>query len=131
MSEKQPTSNRSIQPREGWSNAFTSEDLGEAPFQQGHIFQAHYQDRPVLRLIYNQLDNAITVRCALCEKKALALDSFEDYPMIGIIKVSAIKLTLTMNTGRILNHLSKEHSEDLGGVDDLDFFNSALDCCNL
>ncbi len=84
-----------------------------------------------LRLVYNHQDNAITVRCLRCAVKSLAMDSFQDYPMIGIVKVSAIRITVPMNTGRILNHLATHHQEDLDGVDDLDLFNCLLDCCNL
>jgi hypothetical protein len=51
--------------------------------------------------------------------------------MIGHVEVSAIRLTLHMDTGRILNHLATEHGEDLGSVDDEGFFNSILDCCHL
>ena len=131
MSQMQPGSNRAVRPREGWRNILESRDCGEAQLQQGHLYEASYHNRPLLRLVYNHPDNAITVRCLLCEVKSLALDSFQDYPMIGIVKVSAIRITVPMNTGRILNHLATEHQEDLGKVDDLDFFNCILDCCNL
>lgn len=130
MSQAQ-SSNRAVRPRAGWSNILTSRDCGEAQLNQGRLYEASYHDRPLLRLIYNHLDNAITVRCLLCDVKSLAMDSFEDYPMIGIVKVSAIRITVPMNTGRILTHLATEHQEDLDNVDDVDFFNCILDCCNL
>jgi hypothetical protein len=60
-----------------------------------------------------------------------AMDSFKDYPMIGTIDVKTIRPTLKMSTERILNHLATQHDEDLGGVSDLDFFNSVMDCCGL
>ena len=131
MSEKPATNNRVIHPGEGWQNIFASRDCGQSQFNQGRVYEASYGDRPVLHLVHVPVDNEIIVRCALCDVKSLAFDSFQDYPMIGIVKISARRMTLTMNTGRILNHLQTEHEERLGGVDDVDFFNSVLACCNL
>ncbi len=137
MSQKQPGPRRSITPRAGWSNIFASRDCGEAQFDQGRLYEASYQNRPMLRLVYSPRNYeltgraVITVRCVLCGVKSRALDSFQDYPMIGTVDVSTIRLTLTMSTERTLNHLATEHHEDLGGVDDADFFNSILDCCDL
>ena len=137
MSQKQPTPHRSITPGAGWSNIFASQDCGEAQLNQGRLYEASYQNRPMLRMVYNPRDYeltgkaVITVRCVLCGVKSRAFGSFQDYPMIGHVEVSAIRLTLEMDTGRIRNHLATQHEEDLGGVDDVDFFNSILDCCNL
>jgi hypothetical protein len=131
MSQTPPSSNRAVRPRAGWRNILASQDCGEAQLQQGHLYEASYHNRPLLRLVYNHQDNTITVRCLLCNMKSLALDSFQDYPMIGIVKVSAIRMTVPMNTGRILHHLATAHDEDLGKVDDVDLFNSILDCCHL
>ncbi len=137
MSEQQPGPRRSIQPGEGWSNLFTVQDCGEAQFNQGHLYEASYDNRPVLRLVYNIRDHeltgrsSVTVRCMLCGLKSQALGSFEDYPMIGTMDVNTIRPTLTMSTERILNHLATQHDENLGGVDDLDFFNSIMDSCDL
>jgi hypothetical protein len=137
MNQKQPGPHRTITPRTGWSNIFASQDCGDAQLNQGRLYKASYHNRPMLRLIYNPKDYertgkaVITVRCVLCGVKSRAFDSFQDYPLIGTIDVSTIRRTLTMNTGRILNHLATQHQEDLGGVDDVDFFNSLLDCCHL
>ena len=137
MSENQPAPPRSITPREGWQNIFESQDIGEAQFNQGRLYEVSYQGEPMLRLIYNPEDYVfkgsaiVTVRCLLCGLKSRALGSFEDYPMIGMIDVSTIRMTLTMSTGRVLNHLATQHDQNFGGVDDEDFFNSILDCCNL
>ncbi len=128
---------RSIKPRDGWHNIFTVQAYGEAPHHQGNLYEASFRDRPTLRLIYNPRDYelmgraSITVRCMLCGLKTRALDSFEDYPMIGTVDVNTIRPTLKMSTERVLNHLAAQHDEDLGGVDDLDFFNSIMDCCDL
>ena len=137
MSQQQPRPHRSIKPRRGWRNILASQACGDAQFNQGHLYEASYQNRPILRLVYNPADYeltgraAVTVRCILCGVKSRALDSFEDYPMIGTVDVSTMRLTLKMSTERILNHLATEHDEDLGSVDDFDFFNCILDCCNL
>ena len=137
MSDKQPSPLRSIKPREGWRNIFTARDCGEAQFNQGNLYEADYRDRTVLRLIYNPRDHevtgrsVVTVRCMLCGMQSRAMESFQDYPMIGTIDVKTIRPTLKMSTERILNHLANEHGEDLGGVSDLDFFNSVMDCCGL
>lgn len=137
MSDKQPGPPRSIHPREGWQNIFTVQASGEAQFNQGHFYEASYQDRPILRFVYNIKDHeltgrsAVSVRCMLCGMQSRALGSFEDYPLIGTMDVNTIRPTLKMSTERILNHLATQHGEDLGGVDDTDFFNSVMDCCNL
>src|SRR5688572_11723995 len=137
MSQKKPGPQRSIQPREGWENIFTAQEMGEAQFSQGYVFEASYQNRPILRLVYNPKDHettgkaVVTVRCVLCGLQSRALDSFQDYPMIGSVEANAIRALLTMNTARILKHLATVHDVHLGGVDDLDFFNCILDCCNL
>ena len=137
MSQRQPGPQRSIQSREGWVNVLTARDMGEAQFGQGRLFEASYDGRPVLRLVYNPVDQeatgktVVTVRCVLCGLKSRALDSFEDYPMIGSVEANTIRPLLRMSTARILKHLAAEHDEHLGGVDDLDFFNAMLDCCNL
>jgi hypothetical protein len=137
MSEKQTGPRRLIKPRDGWSNIFTAQDCGNAQFGQGRLYEASYQDRPILRLVYNSADfeltgkAVLTVRCVLCGISPRGLGSHDDYPMIGHVEVGAIRLTLHMDTGRILNHLATQHDEDLGGVNDEDFFNSVLDCCRL
>ena len=137
MSDKPTGVQRRIQPREGWRNLFTVQDGGEAQFNQGHLYEASYRDRPVLRLVYNHKDqeltgrSVVTVRCMLCGLQSRAMNSFEDYPRIGTMDVQTIRPTLKMSTERILNHLANEHGEDLGGVDDLDFFNSVMDSCGL
>ena len=51
--------------------------------------------------------------------------------MIGIVSVNATALLVPMNTPRILKHLAETHQETLDGIDDLEFFNSVLDCCDL
>ncbi len=137
MSEQPSGPQRSIKPREGWSNIFTTQDCGEAQFNQGNLYEASYRDRPVLRFIYNPRDHeltgrsVVTIRCMLCGIQPRAMDSFEDYPMIGTVDVKTIRPTLKMSTQRILSHLATEHDEDLGGVNDVDFFNSVMDCCGL
>jgi len=137
MSDKPTGVQRRIQPREGWRNIFTVQDCGDAQFNQGNLYEASYRDRPVLRLVYNPRDqeltgrSVVTVRCILCGMRSRAMASFEDYPMIGTMDVKTIRPTLKMSTERILNHLANEHGEDLGGVDDLDFFNSVMGCCGL
>lgn len=137
MSEKQKRPRRSIKPRDGWSNIFEAQDCGEALFGQGLLYEASYQNRPTLRMVYNPADfeltgkAVITVRCVLCGMSSRGLGSHEDYPMIGHVEVGAIRLTLHMDTGRILHHLATAHGENLGGVDDEGFFNSILDCCHL
>lgn len=137
MSEQQPSPQRSIKPRDGWSNIFTAQACGEAQFNQGDLYEASYQDRPLLRLVYNPRDHeltgrsVVTVRCMLCGVQSRAMDSFEDYPMIGTIDVKTIRPTLKMSTERILNHLATQHDENLGGVNDVDFFNCVMDCCGL
>jgi hypothetical protein len=137
MSQPQPGSQRSITPRAGWRNIFTAQAVGAAQFNQGNLYEASYQHRPLLRFVYNLRDyeltgrSVVTVRCVLCGVKPQARNSFEDYPMIGTIDVNTIRPTLKMSTERILKHLASQHGEDLGGVDDVDFFNSILDCCNL
>ncbi len=135
MSQKQPGPRRSITPGADWSNIFDSQDCGEAQLNQGRLYEVSYHNRPILRLVHNPKDYeltgraVITVRCILCGVQSRALDSFQDYPMIGTIDVGTIRRTLTMSTGRILSHLATQHDEDLGGVDDADFFNSIVDCC--
>lgn len=137
MSQKQPGPQRSIQPRAGWRNILASQALGEAQFNQGRLFEASYQNRPILRLVYDPRDNettgktVITVRCVLCGLKSRAFDAFQDYPLLGAVEVNTIRALLTMNTARILKHLASAHEENLGGVDDLDFFHCILDCCHL
>jgi hypothetical protein len=137
MSDKQTRPQRSIKPRAGWHNSLTAQACGEAQFNQGNLYEASYQNRPILRLVYNPRDHeltgrsVVTVRCMLCGVKSRAFDSFEDYPMIGTMDVNTIRPTLKMSTERILNHLAAQHGEDLGGVDDLDFFNSIMDCCDI
>ncbi len=137
MSEQQSSPQRSIKPRDGWSNIFTAKACGEAQFNQGLLYEASYQDRPVLRFIYNPRDYAVTgravvtIRCILCDIQPRAMESFEDYPMIGTVDVKTIRPTLKMSTERILNHLATEHDETLGGVNDVDFFNSVMGCCDL
>lgn len=137
MSENQPGPSRSITPREGWQNIFEAKDVGEAMFNQGRLYEVSYGGEPIIRLIYNPEDfvlkgsAVITARCILCGLKSRAMDSFEDYPLIGSVDVGTIRMTLTMSTGRIMHHLATQHDQDLGGVDDEDFFNSILDCCSL
>jgi hypothetical protein len=137
MSHKQPGPQRSLQPRQGWRNIFISQACGDAQFHQGKLYEASYQHRPMLRLVYNPREHeltgrsAVSVRCMLCGVKARALDSFKDYPLIGTMDVNTIRPTLKMSTERILNHFATQHGEDFGGVDDLDFFNCIMDCCNL
>lgn len=128
---------RSIQPRDGWRNIFTVQACGDAQLHQGDLYEASYRDRPTLRFVYNPKDfedtgrASVTVRCMLCGLKARAFDSFEDYPMIGVMDVNTIRPTLKMSTERILNHLAAQHDENFGGVDDADFFNSVMDGCGL
>ena len=137
MRDKQPGPRRSIKPPDGWCNPLISRDCGEAQLSQGLLYEVCYQNRPLMRLIYNPKDYELTgkatilVRCIPCGVHAQGLGSFEDYPMMGTIEVGTRKLTLKMSTERLLNHLSEKHQEDLGGMDDIEFFNSILDCCHL
>ena len=137
MSDKQPGPRRSIKPQEGWINPLTSRDCGQAQLGQGLLYEASYQNRPCLRLIYNPRDYELTgkatiiVRCIHCGVQSQGLGSFEDYPMVGTIEVGTRKLTLKMSTERILNHLKDDHQENLDDLDDVDFFNAILDCCDL
>lgn len=124
-------SNRAVFPSEGWRNSFESEHVGPDRFGNGQIYDASLNGSPLIRLIYDARDDEITVRCLRCEQQAQAGGRFQDYRMIGIVSVSATPLLVPMNTPRIMKHLADAHGENIPDIDDVDFFNCLLDCCEL
>ena len=124
-------SNRAVFPPAGWQNALDSEHVGPDRFGNGQMYNVSRDGSPLIRLIYDARDDQITVRCLLCEPVDQAGGRFQDYRMIGIVSVNATALLVPMNTPRITRHLADVHGETLGGIDDMDFFNSLLDCCEL
>ncbi len=124
-------SNRVVFPPQGWQNTLEAEHVGPDRFGNGQMYDVSYRGEPLIRLVYDARDDEITVRCLLCPPQARAGGRFQDYRMIGIISINATALLVPMNTPRILKHLADVHGEDLGGIDDTDFFNCLLDCCEL
>jgi ABC-type transporter Mla maintaining outer membrane lipid asymmetry permease subunit MlaE len=88
--------------------------------------------RPVAEIL-TQMDSlgvgslSIVILTGVFTGMELALQSSATLDAFG----ARIRPTLKMSTERILNHLATQHDEDLGGVSDLDFFNSVMDCCGL
>ena len=124
-------SNRVVHPPEGWTNSLTTEYVGPDQFGNGEAYDAGLDDSPLIRLIYDERDEEITVRCLRCEPQSQAAGRFTAYPMIGIVSINATTLLVPMNTPRILRHLADRHGENLGDIDDMDFFNCLLDSCGL
>ena len=124
-------SNRVVYPPEGWTNSLEAEYIGPDQFGNGEVYDVPYQGAPLMRLIYDERDEEITVRCLLCEPQSQAAGRFTAHPMIGIISINATALLVPMNTPRITRHLADRHGETIGGMDDVEFFNSLLDCCGL
>ena len=124
-------SNRVVYPPEGWTNSLAAEFMGPDQFGNGEMYDVHVGEDPLIRLIYDQRDEEITVRCLRCEQQSQAAGRFTAHPMIGIVSINATALLVPMNTPRILRHLADRHEETLGGIDDVDFFNCLLDSCGL
>ena len=124
-------SNRVVHPPEGWQNTFDSESIGPDRFGNGQMYDASLNGKRLIRLIYDARDDQITVRCLRCDQQDQAGGRYQDYRMIGIVSVNATTLLVPMNTPRVMKHLADVHEENLGGIDDMDFFNSLLDCCEL
>ena len=124
-------SNRVVYPPEGWTNSLAAEYIGSDQFGNGEVYAVQCQGAPLIRLIYDERDEEITVRCLLCEPQSQAAGRFTAYRMIGIVSINATALLVPMNTPRIMKHLADQHGETLGGMDDVEFFNSLLDCCGL
>jgi hypothetical protein len=124
-------SNRVVYPPEGWQNPLDSESIGLDRFGNGQMFDVSLQDSPLVRLIYDRRDDQITVRCLRCDQQDQAGGRFQDYRMIGIVSINATVLLIPMNTPRVMKHLADVHDEILNGIDDLNFFNCILDCCEL
>ncbi len=124
-------SNRAVFPAEGWRNPLAAEHIGPDRFGNGQMYDASLNGAPLIRLIYDARDSEITVRCLRCDQQAQAGGRFQDYRMIGIVSVNATALLVPMNTPRIMKHLADVHDESMEGIDDLDFFNGLLDCCEL
>lgn len=129
-------SNRVVYPPEGWTNSLAAEYIGPDQFGNGEVYDAQLkrtplEGAPLIRLIYDQRDEEITVRCLRCEQQSQAAGRFIAYPMIGIVSINATALLVPMNTPRIMRHLADRHDEALGGIDDVDFFNCLLDSCGL
>ena len=124
-------SNRVVYPPDGWQNSLVSEAIGPDRFGNGQMFDASLHDSAVIRLIYDARDDQITVRCLRCDQQDQAGGRYRDYRMIGIVSINATALLVPMNTPRIMKHLSDVHDVPLDGIDDLDFFNCLLDCCDL
>ena len=124
-------SNRVVYPPEGWTNSLETEYVGPDQFGNGEVYDVGYKGTALMRLIYDQRDEEITVRCLLCEPQLQAAGRFTAYPMIGIVSINATALLVPMNTPRITRHLADRHGETLGGMDDVEFFNCLLDCCGL
>ena len=124
-------SNRVVYPPEGWQNPLDSESIGPDRFGNGQMFDTSLRGSPLIRLIYDARDYQITVRCLRCDQQDQAGGRFQDYRMIGIISINATALLIPMNTPRIMKHLADVHEETLDGIDDMDFFNCLLACCDL
>ena len=124
-------SNRVVYPPEGWTNSLAAEFMGPDQFGNGEMYDVHVGEDPLIRLIYDERDEEITVRCLRCEQRSQAAGRFTAHPMIGIVSINATPLLVPMNTPRILRHLADRHEETLGGIDDVDFFNCLLDSCGL
>ena len=124
-------SNRVVYPPEGWTNSLASEPMGPDRFGNGQMYDTSLNGSPLIRLIYDARDEQITARCLQCDQQDQAGGRFQDYRMIGIISINATSLLVPMNTPRIMKHLADVHGETLAGIDDLDFFNCLLDCCDL
>lgn len=124
-------SNRVVFPPDGWQNFLQSEHIGPDRFGNGQMYDASLDGSPLIRLIYDARDDQITVRCMRCDQQDQAGGRYQDYRMIGIVSINATALLVPMNTPRIMKHLADVHGEALDGVDDMDFFNVLLDCCEL
>ena len=124
-------SNRVVHPPEGWTNSLTAEYVGPDRFGNGEVYDAWLDGEPLVRLIYDQRDDEITVRCLRCPEQSQAFGRFMAHPMIGIVSINATALLVPMNTPRIMKHLADVHGETLDGMDDLDFFNCLLDSVGL
>ena len=124
-------SNRIVFPPAGWANSLTAEYIGTDQFGNGQVYDAAYHGDPLVRLIYDARDNEITVRCLRCDQQSQARGRFQAHPMIGIVSVNATALLVPMNTPRIIKHLADRHDVALPGIDDTDFYNCLLDCCDL
>ncbi len=124
-------SNRAVYPPEGWQNSLDSEHIGPDRFGNGQMYDASVAGAPAIRLIYDARDDQITVRCLRCDPQDQAGGRYQDYRMIGIVSINATALLVPMNTPRIMKHLSDVHDVQLDGVDDMNFFNCLLDCCDL
>ena len=124
-------SNRVVFPPEGWQNSLQSEHVGPDRFGNGQMYDASLGGSPLMRLIYDARDDEITVRCLRCDQQDQAGGRFQDYRMVGIVSINATALLVPMNTPRIMKHLADAHDESLNGIDNMDFFNCLLDCCEL
>ena len=124
-------SNRVVYPPEGWSNWLAAEYVGPDQFGNGEVYDAQLDGAPLIRLIYDERDEEITVRCLLCEPQSQAAGRFTAHPMIGIVSINATTLLVPMNTPRITRHLEDRHEIKLGDTDAMDLFNCLLDSCGL
>ena len=124
-------SNRVVRPPEGWTNSLIAEYVGPEQFGNGEVYDTQLGGEPLVRLIFDQRDDEITVRCLRCEEQSQAFGRFMAHPMIGIVSINATALLVPMNTPRIMKHLADVHEETLGGMDGTDFFNCLLDSCGL
>ena len=124
-------SNRAVYPPEGWQNSFESEHIGPDRFGNGLMYDASLGGSPLIRLIYDARDDQITVRCLRCDQQDQAGGRYQDYRMIGIVSINATALLVPMNTPRIMKHLTDVHEVTMSDIDDMDFFNCLLDCCEL
>ena len=124
-------SNRVVFPPDGWQNPLQSEHVGPDRFGNGLMYDATISGAPLIRLVYDARDDQITVRCMRCDLQDQAGGRYQDYRMIGIVSINATALLVPMNTPRIMKHLADVHEEPLSGIDEMDFFNSLLDCCEL
>ena len=124
-------SNRVVYPPEGWANSLTTTYVGPEQFGNGEVYDTQLNGAPLVRLVFDQRDDEITVRCLRCAEQSQAFGRFRAHPIIGIVSINATALLVPMNTPRIMRHLADTHDEMLGGIDDVDFYNCLLDCCGL
>lgn len=124
-------SNRVVYPPEGWTNSLTVEYVGPDRFGNGEVYDTQFNGAALIRLIFDQRDDEITVRCLRCAEQSQAFGRFTAHPMIGIVSINATALLVPMNTPRIMKHLAEVHDESLDGIGDVDFYNCLLDSCGL
>ena len=54
-------SNRVVYPPEGWTNSLAAEYIGPDQFGNGEVYDAQLDGAPLIRLIYDERDEEITV----------------------------------------------------------------------